>query len=491
MKKIISLTLSTLVFLTSILTFAGVAFGAEEKVHDGITYECVGNKLSVISVDPSIKVLNIAKKLEIDGVLYTVTSIKSRALDESTVEVVNLPEEGIDIDGYVFRGLARLVAINNLEKSNILGWVDYFFDDCCNLRSVKLPENLSLIGEGMFFGCTQLENITITKNIQKIGKDSFFGCSNLKKVDVEEKSGLQSIEKGAFAGCENLEYFNMPENINKIDEYAFFDCKKLDLSAFKSKPNVFVSYDKNLEEKSQKAEAFVNKILENEIKNGRDPGELVDARDIDRLLYKYTPRSTDTPNVLGREEFDKLTSDGRLVLYRGDLPCVSKNGREITIKEINDAFKYGDYYYPFELNGIFCTKYLDHAKTYARDYESKKMIGSVTQFCFTDTSPENLKVITNSELYKIQDFYKYSHIKNNLKFMHDWRSLGRYRLDVGLKNLGIDTMNFSFMARALGCDLIDNECDSMGEDGCEKDVPTSQFEVLNRGKLTVCSENIF
>ena len=75
--------------------------------------------------------------------------------------------------------------------------------------------------------------------------------------------------------------------------------------------------------------------------------------------------------------------------------------------------------------------------------------------------------------------------------MHDWSSLGRYRLDVGLKNLGIDTMNFSFVARALGYDLIDNECDAMGEDGCEKDVRASQFEVLNRGKLTVCSENIF
>ena len=487
----ISLTLSTLVFLMSILTFSGVAFGAEEKVHDGITYECIGNQLSVINVDPAIKILNISKKLEIDGVEYTVTSIKSGALRESAVEVINLPEEGIDIAGYAFRGLTKLTVVNNLEKAKILGPVDYFFDDCRNLRSVKLPKNLNLIGEGMFFGCTQLENMTIAKNISKIAKDSFFGCSNLKKVDVEEGSELKNIEKGAFAGCENLEYFNMPENINKIDEYAFFNCKKLDLEAFKSKPNVFVPYDKNLEEKSQKAEAFVNKILKSEVENGRDPGELVSAKDIDRILYKYTPRSTDTPNVLGREEFDKLTGDGRLVLYRGDLPCVDKNGRNITIKEINDAFKYGDYYYPFECNGIFCTKYLEHAKTYARDYESKKMTGSVTQFCFTDTSPENFKVITSSELYKIQDFYKYSHIKNHLKFMHDWSSLGRYPLDVGLKNLGIDTMNFSFMARALGYDLIDNECDSMGGDGCEKDVPTSQFEVLNRGKLTVCSENIF
>ena len=235
----------------------------------------------------------------------------------------------------------------------------------------------------------------------------------------------------------------------------------------------------------------MNKILNSEIAAGRDVGALVNARDIDRILYKYTPGSTDVPNVLNRAEFDKMVSDGRLVLYRGDLPCVDKNGRTITIKEINDAFKYGNYYYPLECNGIFCTKYVDHAKTYARDYESKKMTGSVTQFCFTDTSPSNLKVITSSELNKIQDFYKYSHVKNYLEFMREWSSLGRYRLDVGLLNLGIDTMQFSFLARALGCDLIDNEYDEKGGDGCEKDIPTSQFEVLNRGKLTVCEENIF
>lgn len=179
------------------------------------------------------------------------------------------------------------------------------------------------------------------------------------------------------------------------------------------------------------------------------------------------------------------------MLYRGDVPCVGKNRQEITIKQINDDFKYGNFYYPSELNGIFCTKYVEHAKSYARDYKSNEIIGSVTQFCFTDVSSDNLKVITRSKLDKIQDFYKYSHIENYLKFMHDRFFMGKYRLDNGLLNLGVDTMNFSFLARALGYDLIDNECDKLGGDGCSKNTPTSQYEVLTRGKLTVCSENIF
>ena len=235
-----------------------------------------------------------------------------------------------------------------------------------------------------------------------------------------------------------------------------------------------INYDRDLEEKSKKAELFARKILESEAQNGRNLGELVDAKDIDRLLYKYTPKSTDKPTVVSKKEFDKITSEGRLILYRGNVPCVSKRGRKITIKEINDSFKYGDYYYyPCECNGIFCTKYLDHAKSYARDDISKKLMGSVTQFCFTDVSSDSLKIITSSELEKMHDFYKYSHTENYLRFVHDWCLLGKYRLDIGLLNLGVDTMRFSFLARALGYDLIDNEYDNIGGDGCSKDTPTS------------------
>lgn len=97
-----------------------------------------------------------------------------------------------------------------------------------------------------------------------------------------------------------------------------------------------INCDRDLEEKSKKAELFARKILESEAQNGRNLGELVDAKDIDRLLYKYTPKSTDKPTVVSKKEFDKITSEGRLILYRGNVPCVSKRRRKITIKEIND-----------------------------------------------------------------------------------------------------------------------------------------------------------
>ena len=434
-----------------------------------------------------IKTLDINKEVTIGNREFDVVSIASGALANSNIEVVNLPEEGIAVNIGAFRDSTKLNTVNNLDKANIVSCYGVF-SGCCSLRNVDLPADLELIGSSMFCGCTALENITIKKNIVEIDEDSFLGCASLNKVNIEEGSNLKNIGKGAFAGCENLECFDVPQGVNVAD-YAFFGCKKLSSNC--NIPKNAIVCDKNLEEQSKKAELFAKKILDSEILNGRSCDELVDAKDIDKLLYKYTPKSIDTPTVVSKEEFDKITSDGRLVLYRGDIPCFGQNGRKITIKEINDAFKYGDYYYPSECNGVFCTKYVDHAKSYARDYKSKEMIGSVTQFCFTDVSSDNLKVITRRKLDKIQNFYKYSHIENYLKFMHDWCSIGKYRLENGLINLGVDTMNFSFLARALEYDMIDDEYDEMGGDGCTKDNPTSQYEVLNRGKLTVCLENIF
>lgn len=353
MKKVISVMLLISTFLLQSITVCAIG----EIKHEGITYRHVGNKLLIAKIDPWVKTLDIKKRVTIGDVEYIVSSITSGALNKSNVEVVNLPEEGIDVSISAFRDSTKLNTVKNLDKANIVSTYG-LFSGCCNLRNIELPENLEMIGGSMFCGCTALENITIKKSITKIDEDGFLGCSSLNKVNVESESRLKHIGKGAFAGCENLEYFDVPKNLD-IAEYAFFGCKKL--SSDCNIPKSVITYDKNLEEKCKKAELFARKILENEVKSGRDSSELIDAKEIDKLLYKYIPKSTDVLTVVSKEEFDKITSDGRLVLYRGDIPCLGKSGRKITIKEINDAFKYGNFYYPFECNGIFCTKYVEHA----------------------------------------------------------------------------------------------------------------------------------
>lgn len=177
-------------------------------------------------------------------------------MKNSNVEIVNLPEQGIDVNIGAFRDATKLNTVNNLDKSNITSSAG-LFSGCCNLHSVKLPKKLDLIGESMFCGCSALENITVPKNVVTIDEDGFLGCSRLNKVNLEVDSKLKHIGKGAFAGCEKLECFYVPQGTN-VAEYAFFCCKKLRSDC--NIPEKATVYDKNLEEPSKRAELLQGKF---------------------------------------------------------------------------------------------------------------------------------------------------------------------------------------------------------------------------------------
>lgn len=59
MKKTISLILLILLIFIQ----GTVVYGLGEIKHDGVTYKCVGNKLIIVRIDPSIKTLDVQKKL--------------------------------------------------------------------------------------------------------------------------------------------------------------------------------------------------------------------------------------------------------------------------------------------------------------------------------------------------------------------------------------------------------------------------------------------
>ena len=439
-----------------------------EKTYDGfkyngITYRCERQNVHIKRVNSTLKHLNIAKNITVEGTDYTVASIDPWALTDSNVETISLPEDGIDINHSAFERASELKVINNLNKANIIS------------------------SEKLFFGCSKLISVTLPKNLEIIGKDSFYGCFELTDVIIDKKSVLKKIEKGAFAGCENLIDFSIPVSIEEIDDYAFLGCDKLNpvdlnpsvklgMNSFSRNcmvTGVELKYDKDLEEKAKKAKAFAENILNNEVQSGRNEDELVTQLEIDRLIYKYIPGATDRPNVVSKEEFDKIIKDGRLVLYRGE--------------NHTNEFNYGDFWYYEEMNGIFSTKMFDHAKTYVLS----KGAGDVLQFCFTDMSPDKFKIITDIETSKIIEFYKYYNVKECMEYIKGYFGSFKFSLKSGLLGLGVDTMQKrSFIARALGYDVLyDTEVEGK-VDGDDFGVIGSQYHVFNRGKLTVCSENI-
>ncbi|MBO4873516.1 MAG: leucine-rich repeat protein [Lachnospiraceae bacterium] len=98
------------------------------------------------------------------------------------------------------------------------------FENCVNLREVKLPDSLSVIGDEAFMSCSSLKKINIPGGITNLS-DAFMYCSSLEKIIIP--SGQETITSRAFEGCSGLKSVTIPVSVTEIRYYAFEYCTSL------------------------------------------------------------------------------------------------------------------------------------------------------------------------------------------------------------------------------------------------------------------------
>lgn len=155
---------------------------------------------------------------------------------------------------YSFAALDKLLTVK-LPKS--VKYINQAFNNCSQLRSVEMPENLICVGDTLdnewdmsgeaFSNCTNLENImfhncekiggsafyqcnslqeiTLPKNLKHVGSYAFYNCNQLK--DIILPSEVETINYHAFESCDNLESIQFPPSLKRIESYAFSSCGKL------------------------------------------------------------------------------------------------------------------------------------------------------------------------------------------------------------------------------------------------------------------------
>ena len=94
-----------------------------------------------------------------------------------------------------------------------------------NLRSVRIPESVTKIGNNAFSNCLNLKEITIPNSVTSIGDGAFQGCLALTKVKMSEN--ITYIGSSAFSGCEDLKELNIPKSMKYIGNLAFSSCTSL------------------------------------------------------------------------------------------------------------------------------------------------------------------------------------------------------------------------------------------------------------------------
>ena len=96
------------------------------------------------------------------------------------------------------------------------------FQNCKELKNVKIPNTVIKIGEAAFYECNSLVSITGLHNITSIGRFAFCGCTNLKIIKLPNT--ITDIPDGTFVGCANLVDLELPNSIKTIGYNAFAEC---------------------------------------------------------------------------------------------------------------------------------------------------------------------------------------------------------------------------------------------------------------------------
>jgi len=138
---------------------------------------------------------------------------------------------------------------------------DELFENCINLKTVKIPNSVISIGREAFCAAINLKTVYIPKGVKNIGKEAFRNCTGLEKITVEDNnccfksidgvlfdkeckeliqypqgnikisyivpSSVSTIGEYSFAVTKNLVSVIIPESVKEIRAYGFAWCNRL------------------------------------------------------------------------------------------------------------------------------------------------------------------------------------------------------------------------------------------------------------------------
>ena len=147
---------------------------------------------------------------------------------EIPAEIDNLPVT--EIMDYAFSECEKLSAINVSSGNNNYISIDgvLFNKDKTELiqypagkseTTYTIPDSVTEIESGAFFGCTSLSGIEIPDSVTEIGSSAFFGCTSLSSIEIPDS--VTSIGFYAFSGCKNLSSIEIPDSVTEIGSSAF------------------------------------------------------------------------------------------------------------------------------------------------------------------------------------------------------------------------------------------------------------------------------
>ncbi len=164
------------------------------------------------------------RKAEAEAEAKRKAEAEAEAKRKAEAEAEALQLAGFEIENGVlkkYKGNAENVVIPEGVTSIGIG----AFFGCSGLISITIPNGVTSIGEAAFRNCGSLTNITIPNSVTSIGKFAFCLCSSLTSINIP--NSVKSIGVSAFGRCSGLKSITIPNSVTRIGEEAFYSCINL------------------------------------------------------------------------------------------------------------------------------------------------------------------------------------------------------------------------------------------------------------------------
>ena len=168
---------------------------------------------------------------------FTSNDYEYQSVDKKTISITR------------YKGKDAVVTIPaEIEGKSVTTIGPAAFEECRNLREVKIPDSVTVLDEYAFACCKNLENIIIPPNVTSIKAMCFIDCESLAEVNIPDSvtdlgtytfsdcislksiiipPNVTFIGTSIFSGCESLEEISIPQSVATIGQIAFADCSSL------------------------------------------------------------------------------------------------------------------------------------------------------------------------------------------------------------------------------------------------------------------------
>lgn len=126
----------------------------------------------------------------------------------------------------------KRIGRNAFEGSNFLKGLlpkgvngTFFLDGSSYKGVVSVPEGITVIAGGAFYGNKEITKLHLPETLRSIGARAFCGCTSLQVVTLPK--GITVLEEGTFAYCSTLWSVAAEGEVETIKASVFYGCEKL------------------------------------------------------------------------------------------------------------------------------------------------------------------------------------------------------------------------------------------------------------------------